>query len=151
VSHAYARNYVHLIFGTKDCRPWIRDPNRMHAYLIGIAKEYKIDVKRIGGTNDHVHVLMALPPRIAVATIVCKMKASSSKWMGDEGHLFAWQEGYGVFSVSVSNLAAVSNYISRQEEHHRKRSFRQEFAEFLKKHGIVSTAGKESEWGLCRP
>jgi len=143
MSHAYARNYVHLIFGTKDCRPWIRDPNRMHAYLIGIAKEYKIDVKGIGGTNDHVHVLMALPPKIAVATIVCKMKASSSKWMGDEGHLFAWQEGYGVFSVSVSNLAAVSEYISKQEEHHRKRSFREEFAEFLRKHGIVSTSGKE--------
>ncbi len=143
MSHAYARNYVHLIFGTKDSRPWIRDIGRMHACLIGIAKEYKIEVKGIGGTNDHVHVLMALPPKIAVATMVCKLKASSSKWMSDEGHLFAWQEGYGVFSVSVSNLTAVSEYIERQEEHHRKKSFREEFAEFLRKHGIVSTSGKE--------
>ena len=143
MSHAYSRNYIHLVFGTKDCRPWIRDPERMHGYLIGIAKEYKIDVKAIGGTNDHVHVLLALPPRFSVATIVSKLKACSSKWMSDSGHLFAWQEGYGVFSVSVSNLGAVSDYIGRQEEHHRKRSFREEFAEFLKKHGIVSTSRKE--------
>jgi putative transposase len=143
MSHAYSRNDVHLIFGTKDCRPWIRDPVRMHAYLIGIAKEYKIDVKAIGGTKDHVHALLAIPPKLSVATIVCKLKANSSKWMSDEGHLFAWQEGYGVFSVSVSNLPEVSDYIGRQEEHHRKRSFREEFAGFLRKHGIVSTSGKE--------
>ena len=143
MSHAHARNYIHLLFGTKDSRSWIRDPDRMHAYLIGIAKEYKIDVKAIGGTTDHVHVLLALPPRFSVATIVCKLKASSSKWMNDNGHLFAWQEGYGVFSVSVSNLGAVSEYIEKQQEHHRKRSFREEFTEFLRKHGIVPTSGKE--------
>jgi REP element-mobilizing transposase RayT len=143
MSHAYARNYIHLVFGTKDSRPWIRDPERMHAYLIGIAKEYKIDVKAIGGTNDHVHALFAMPPKLSVATIVCKLKASSSKWTNENGHLFAWQEGYGVFSVSVSNLEAVSDYISKQPEHHRKRSFREEFAEFLRKHGIASVSGKE--------
>lgn len=143
MAHAYSRNYIHLVFGTKECRPWIRDPDRMHAYLIGIAKEYKIDVKAIGGTNDHVHALLAIPPKLSVATIVCKLKANSSKWMNESGHLFAWQEGYGVFSVSMSNLAVVSDYIGRQEEHHRKRSFREEFAEFLRKHGIVSTSGKD--------
>jgi putative transposase len=143
MSHAYSRNYIHLVFGTKECRPWIRDRDRMHAYLIGIAKEYKIDVKSIGGTVDHVHLLLALPPKFSVATIVCKLKANSSKWMNESGHLFAWQEGYGVFSVSMSNLAAVSDYIGRQEEHHKKTSFREEFAEFLRKHGIVSTSGKE--------
>ena len=140
MSHAYSRNYVHVIFGTKEARPWIRDPERMHGYLIGIAKEYGIDVKAIGGTGDHVHALIAMPPRLSVATIVRTFKANSSKWMNESGHLFAWQQGYGVFSVSVSNLPAVCDYIGRQEEHHRKRSFEEEFREFLKKHGIESTA-----------
>jgi putative transposase len=145
MSHAYARNYVHVIFGTKECRPWIRQPAQMHAYMIGIAKEYAIDVKAIGGTTDHVHVLLAMPPRLAVANVVRVLKANSSKWMNEAGHLFAWQQGYGVFSVSVSNLVAVTSYIERQEEHHRKRSFQEEFREFLKKHGIESASGKALE------
>lgn len=140
MAHAYARNYVHLIFGTKGRRPWIREPDRMHAYIIGIAKEYAIDVVAIGGTEDHVHVLMTLPPKIAVAHAVRVIKANSSKWMNESGHLFAWQQGYGVFSVSVSNLEAVIDYIARQAEHHRKRSFEDEFREFLRKHGIASTS-----------
>ena len=143
MSHAYSRNYVHIIFGTKDSRPWIRDPNRMHAYIVGIAKEYAVDVKSIGGTQDHVHLLLALPPALSIANIVRVIKSNSSKWMNDEGHLFAWQRGYAVFSISVSNLAAVENYISRQEHHHRKRSFADEFREFLTRHGITTTSGKE--------
>ena len=140
MSHAYARNYVHLIFGTKDCRPWIREPDRMHACMIGIAKEYAIDVLAIGGTDDHVHLLMTLPPKIAVAHAVRVIKANSSKWMNESGHLFAWQQGYGVFSVSASNVATVCEYIARQSEHHRTRSFQDEFREFLHKHGIASTS-----------
>jgi REP element-mobilizing transposase RayT len=145
MSHAYARNYVHLVFGTKDCRPWIRQPGELHAYMVGIAKEYAIDVRAIGGTDDHVHILMALPPKISVAHAVRIIKANSSKWMNETGHLFAWQQGYGVFSVSASNLAAVCEYIGRQEEHHRKRSFREEFQEFLRKHGIAATSATKMD------
>lgn len=145
MSHAYARNYVHLIFGTKDCRPWIRDPHSMHGYMIGIAKEYTVDVKAIGGTTDHIHLLLALPPKLSVANVVRTLKANSSKWMNETGHLFAWQKGYGVFSVSMSNLQAVCDYIKRQEEHHQKRSFHDEFHDFLMKHGIPTTSGKELE------
>jgi REP element-mobilizing transposase RayT len=145
MSHAYARNYVHLVFGTKDCRPWIRQPDQLHAYMVGIAKEYAIDVRAIGGTDDHVHILMALPPKISVAQAVRVIKANSSKWMNETGHLFAWQQGYGVFSVSASNLPAVCAYIGRQEEHHRKRSFREEFQEFLRKHGIAATSATKMD------
>lgn len=145
MSHAYARNHVHLIFGTKDCRPWIRDSDRVHAHLIGIAKEYGIHVDAIGGTSDHVHILMALPPRLAVANVVRVLKANSSKWMNEEGHLFAWQQGYGVFSVSVSNVETVKRYIGRQEEHHRNKSYQEEFGEFLKRHGIGTASGKAME------
>jgi REP element-mobilizing transposase RayT len=112
----------------------------MHAYLIGIAKEYAIDVKAIGGTGDHVHALIAVPPRLSVATVVRTLKANSSKWMNESGHLFAWQQGYGVFSVSSSNVNVVCDYILRQKEHHRTRSFEEEFQEFLRKHGIESTS-----------
>jgi putative transposase len=143
MSHAYASNYVHLMFGTKDLRPWIRDPERMYAYMIGIAKEYGIDVQAIGGTSDHVHILISLPPKLAVANVVRTLKANSSKWMNDSGHLFAWQQGYGVFSVSVSNVSLVTRYIENQAEHHRKRSYQDEFQQFLKKHGILSESGKE--------
>ena len=145
MSHAYARNYVHLLFGTKDRRPWIRDCGRMHAYMIGIAKEHSIEVEAIGGTENHVHLLLALPPRISVAQAIRVLKADSSKWMNETGHLFAWQKGYGAFSVSVSNLAAVAAYIRRQEEHHRRRSFEDEFKEFLRRHGIGSQSGRETE------
>jgi REP element-mobilizing transposase RayT len=145
MSHAYARNYVHLVFGTKDCRPWIRQPDQLHAYMVGIAKELTIDIRAIGGTNDHVHILMVLPPKISVAHAVRVIKANSSKWMNETGHLFAWQQGYGVFSVSASNLPAVCDYIGRQEEHHRKRSFRDEFQEFLRKHGIAATSATKMD------
>jgi putative transposase len=138
--HAYARKYVHVIFSTKDRRPWIRQPDQLHSYMIGIAKELAIDVHAIGGTEDHVHLLMALPPRISVAHAVRVIKANSSQWMNETGHLFAWQQGYGVFSASVSNLQPVIDYIGRQVEHHRKRTFEEEFREFLRKHGLASTS-----------
>jgi REP element-mobilizing transposase RayT len=143
MSHAYSRNYVHIIFGTKDCRPWIRMPDKLHAHIMDIAKAYAIDVKAIGGTMDHVHMLLSIPPNLSVAMVVRTVKANSSKWMNDSGHLFAWQQGYGVFSVSVSNLPMVTQYIETQAEHHRKRSYGEEFQEFLKKHGIVSESGRE--------
>ena len=140
MGHAYARNYVHLIFGTKGQRPWIHQPDRLHAYIIGIAKEYAIEVRAIGGTEDHVHLLLTMPPRLSVAHAVRVIKANSSKWLNETGHLFAWQVGYGAFSVSASNVEAVCGYIGRQAEHHRRRSFEEEFREFLRRHGISATA-----------
>ena len=142
MSHAYARNYVHVIFGTKGGRASIREIDRMHAYLIGIAKEYGIHVDVIGGTSNHVHVLMPLPPRLAVANVVRVLKANSSKWMNENGHLFHWQVGYAAFSVSVSNLQTVDEYVRKQAEHHKKRSFEEEFAALLQKHGIEFTPDK---------
>jgi len=140
MAHAYARNYVHLIFSTKDGRPWIHQPDQLHACMIAIAKEYAIDVRAIGGTADHVHLLLAIPPSLSVAHAVRVIKAGSSKWMNENGHLFAWQQGYAAFSVSASNLEAVVDYIGRQVQHHCKYSFDEEFREFLRKHGIASTS-----------
>lgn len=141
MSHAYSRNYIHLIFGTKDRRPRIQAPlqPKLYAYLRGIAREYLIDIVEIGGGEEHVHMLLYLPPKVSLSTAVRVLKANSSKWMNENGHLFAWQEGYAAFSVSVSSLAAVKEYIRQQPEHHKKRDFASEYVAFLRKHGIDFT------------
>jgi len=90
----------------------------------------------VGGTENHVHILMHLPPKLALAKAVQLLKANSSKWMGEQGKDFSWQEGYGAFSVSSSNLDQVTRYIQNQEAHHRKSSFEEEFRALLRKHGV---------------
>ncbi len=141
MSHAYARNYVHLVFGTKDRHPWIKLPLQqpLWTYLAGIARDYGNDVLAVGGIEDHVHLLLCMPPKISVAAITRALKANSSKWMNESGHLFGWQQGYGSFSVSASHLHEVAEYIRNQAEHHRKRDFREEFLALLRKHGIPFT------------
>jgi putative transposase len=138
MSHPYVRNFYHLIFSTKERRPLIRPcfQNDVYDQLRYVAVEYGAAAEAIGGTEDHVHVLLQMPPKLAVAAMVCALKAKSSKWMGDHGHLFTWQSGYGCFTVSSSLTPVVRRYIDGQEAHHRKRSFEDEFAAILKKHGI---------------
>jgi len=141
MSHAYARNYVHLVFGTKDRRACLKPAvqEKLWPYLASIAHEYGIEVLAIGGGEDHVHLLLCLPPKLAVATIVRALKANSSKWMNENGHFFAWQQGYGAFSVSASNVNEVAEYVRSQAEHHARRDFREEFFALLRKHGIEFT------------
>ncbi len=90
----------------------------------------------IGGTENHVHILLHLPPKLALAKAVLLLKANSSKWMAEQRKDFSWQEGYGAFSVSSSNLDQVGRYIQNQEMHHRKNSFEDEFRALLRKHGV---------------
>lgn len=142
MSHPYARNHIHLVFATKHRRPFIRPAlrNDLYCYLRRVATDYGISIELIGGTEDHVHVLLNLPPKLSASSLVCAMKAKSSKWMNDAGHLFAWQNSYGCFSISASNLPKVKDYINRQEEHHRKRDFLEEFNTLLRRHGIETRA-----------
>lgn len=142
MSHAYCRNYVHLVFSTKERRDWIRDSSKLYESFRVIAAEYGVELTEIGGTKDHVHILFHLPPKISLATLVRALKAKSSKWINEEGHLFAWQEGYGGFSVSASNITATREYIRNQEEHHRTRSYEEEFASLCHKYGINFTREK---------
>jgi len=141
MSHAYSRNYVHLVFGTKGRRPWIPAPlqENLWRYLAGIARQYGIETAAVGGRADHVHLLLCLPPKISVATVVRALKANSSKWMNEQGHLFAWQQGYGSFSVSVSKVNDVAAYIRGQNEHHRRLDFRAELFALFRRHGIPFT------------
>lgn len=139
MSHAYSRNYVHLVFSTKGRRDWIRNPLHLAQMFRTIALTYGVELLEIGGTKNHVHILFALSPKIAIATLVRALKGKSSKWLSEEGHLFAWQEGYGSFSVGASQLQAAREYIRSQEEHHSKHSYEAEFLSLLKRYGIAAT------------
>ncbi|MGH9491886.1 MAG: IS200/IS605 family transposase [Terriglobales bacterium] len=144
MSHAYSRNHLPIIFGTKGRRANIKPAVQEHlwAYIRGIARNYKMDLEAIGGTDNHVHLLLVLPPKLSLADAIRAIKANSSKWMNENGHPFSWQIGYAAFSVSESLREAVVEYIRNQPEHHKKRTFEQEFLALLKKHGIVADPGQ---------
>jgi putative transposase len=135
VSHSYPQNNIHLVFSTKDRRKTIPKEmqGRLWAYIAAICQKNKIFVHAIGGTDDHIHILLQLSPTLALAQAILLIKAYSSKWMGKS---FTWQKGYGAFSVSASIVPAVVRYIQDQERHHRKMTFDQEFVALLKKHGM---------------
>ncbi|MBS1839773.1 MAG: IS200/IS605 family transposase [Acidobacteria bacterium] len=139
MSHTYAKNMVHVVFSTKNRRKIIAKDlqPKMWAYMAGICKNVDIFVVEIGGMEDHVHLLIQIPPKIALAKAVATIKANSSRWAGEQGHKFSWQEGYGAFSVSVSIADAVVRYIQNQELHHLKMGFDEEFIAMLKKHAVA--------------
>jgi REP element-mobilizing transposase RayT len=140
MSHAFVKNHIHLIFSTKDRQPSISKDVQpeLWSYVAGICRNQKMTAIAINGMSDHTHILFHLPPTIALATAIRLLKTNSSKWMNENEHehRFAWQVGYGAFSVSVSNTAIVAKYIRDQEKHHRKMTFEQEYRALLKKHGI---------------
>jgi putative transposase len=133
--------HCHLIFSTKDRRRLIADDwrERLHAYLGGAVRGCGGVAESIGGINDHVHLLMGLRATHRLADVLREIKASSSEWVHQKIGLraFAWQEGYGAFTVSASQLAAVKSYIARQEEHHRRRTFQEEYLQLLRQSGVA--------------
>jgi putative transposase len=131
---------VHLIFSTELRQPLICADIRsdLFAYLGGIVRELRGTALIVGGTCDHVHMLIRIRPAQSIAEIARIVKTNSSGWIRKKDHTeFAWQAGYGVFSVSESSVPAVTKYIATQEEHHKKRSFQEEFVAFLKKNKIA--------------
>ncbi len=135
--------YIHLVFSTKDRHPFLRDlalRSEMHAYLGGVSKKLKCPPVIIGGTEDHVHLLVHLGRETPQSELVKEVKRVSSLWVKQRDPAlngFSWQGGYGIFSVSSSNLDSVRDYIANQEEHHRKMPFVDEFRALLQKHGIA--------------
>lgn len=134
--------YLHLVFSTKERRPFLKDQilrSECHAYLGCISKKLDCPVILVGGVEDHVHILARESRSIAQADWVKELKRASSLWIKERDPAakeFAWQAGYGVFSVSFSHLEKVTEYIARQEEHHRVRSFQDELRAMLAKHRI---------------
>jgi putative transposase len=138
---SYTQLLYHFVFATKDRRPFLEPSigERLHPYLGGIIREQGGSAIGINGAGDHVHVFARLRQDRSVADILRALKANSSAWLHRTFPAladFAWQEGYGAFTVSASQKPRVKTYVEHQEEHHRKRSFREEFVELLQKHGI---------------
>jgi len=131
----------HVIFNTKDREPLITDTvqSRLYEYIGGTARNTGSKLLAIGGMFDHLHLLLSLGKQTCVADSVRDIKANSSRWIHEtfEGlHGFAWQSGYGAFSVSCSNADEVKRYIAEQPQHHRVRTFKEEFIAFLTRHNI---------------
>jgi len=139
--NAYVNLVYHTVFSTKHRRPFIKEDitDRLYAYLgAAIEGEGGRPIK-IGGIEDHLHIVCYLRQDVALSDVLRRLKSNSTSWV--HANLpglarFAWQEGYAAFTVSQSNIPGVSDYIAHQREHHRKRSFREELEELFAKHGI---------------
>jgi putative transposase len=141
MANTYTSLYYHIVFSTKNREPFIKKDmrERIWAFLGGIARENKMTALSIGGTEDHIHILLMAPPAMALSKMVQFLKGGSSKWIHEtfpEMRRFAWQDGYGAFTVSKSQLPDIVRYIQGQEEHHRAKTFQEEYLAFLQKHGI---------------
>lgn len=140
-SMSYISSYHHCVFSTKERRPFITPElrERLWPFLGGIARQNNMKAIEIGGVADHVHILLSLPATMPIAKAMQLIKGGSSKWIHEtfpDQRGFAWQEEYGAFSVSVSQVGKVIEYIKGQPEHHRRVTFQEEFLELLKRHGI---------------
>jgi putative transposase len=134
---------VHFVWSTKDRYPFINEESRkgLHGYLATICQDLGCHCFEIDGTKDHVHVATTLPRTLSQADLVEDAKKKSSKWFKVEGHSpmatkFAWQRGYAAFSVSQSRLQSVERYIQRQEIHHARINFQDEYRRLLIRHGV---------------
>ncbi len=137
----YSQLLLHVVFSTKRREPWITPDiaHRLYPYIGGIVRAEKGVLYDIGDIEDHVHMYLRWRPDGAVSDLMRTVKSRSSKWLHAEFpalHDFAWQEGYGVFSVSTSQEEAVKNYIRSQAEHHAKEDFRSELLRILRAHGV---------------
>jgi len=136
-----SRILVHIIFSTKDRQRFIKPEieQELFAYIAVVLNEHGAKPIKIDGTEDHLHILCGLPRTIAVCDLLEKVKKRSSKWIKTKGPQyceFSWQSGYGVFSVGESGVDRVKRYITNQKKHHRIATFKDEFREFLDRHGI---------------
>lgn len=137
-----ARVLLHIVFSTKGRAALLKDPelrSELYKYQGGILNKLGCIPILINGVDDHVHLLCALSRTISMAELIEKLKSASTSWVKKQGALherFAWQSGYGVFSVSESMLPVVKKYVENQEEHHKRMSFQEEFRAICEKHGI---------------
>jgi putative transposase len=132
---------VHVIFSTKDRMPLLDDSIRpeVHAYLATVARNNGCECYRVGGVADHVHLAIRLSRTLAASDLIEALKTESSKWLKRRSPAlaeFAWQAGYGIFSLGASDLEALIRYIDNQEEHHKTRTFQEEYRAFLKRYGV---------------
>jgi len=140
MAHTFANLLTHVIFSTKDRQPLVTPDLKpdLLSYMGGIIRNLRGKMIDSNARPDHIHCLLSLPPALAVDEALRVLKAKSSLWVREtrDRPAFAWQIGYGAFSVSYPNMPGVLKYIANQDQHHRKMSFQEEFVAFLKRHGI---------------
>ncbi|RLD49724.1 MAG: IS200/IS605 family transposase [Bacteroidetes bacterium] len=133
--------YVHITFSTKNRENRIDDKieTPLFEYIGGICKQMECNPIKVGGHQNHIHILCLLSRKVAQMTLLENVKKSSSKWVktqGDEYSNFYWQDGYGIFSINPTEIDVVEEYIKNLKEHHKKKSFQDEFRAFLKKYNV---------------
>ncbi len=141
MGQSLVKNYVHIVFSTKHRLSLIDDEieNELHGYLGGICNKLECHVIKVGGYNDHVHILCMLSKKVTLMKLLEELKSHSSKWIKTKGEKyknFFWQNGYGAFSVNPSEVDRVIKYIANQKEHHKKKLFKDEYRGFLKKYEV---------------
>jgi putative transposase len=142
MANTYASLHYHVVFSTKDREPWITTDieARVWSYLAKLATEHGMMALRIGGLEDHLHLVLSLPPSLSVSKAVQLLKGNSSRWIRQTCpalEAFRWQDGYGAFTVSKSALPSTILYVERQRETHLKRTFQQELRGLLSRHDIA--------------
>jgi putative transposase len=139
MSHSHCHLATHIIFATKNRQTWLKTSFRQNlfAYIGGTITQIEGHRISINGVEDHLHILCLLPKEKSISEFVRIVKASSSKWIHENHNAeFSWQEGYGAFAVSISNIEQVKEYIENQEEHHKKIDYQKEMNKYLKAHGF---------------
>lgn len=142
MGQSLVKNYIHIVFSTKYRQPLIHPPveNELHAYLGGICNNLECHTIKIGGYTDHIHILCMLSKKIALMKLLEEVKSHSSKWIKTKDEKlknFYWQDGYGAFSVKPSEVDVVIRYIENQKEHHSKKTFQDEYREYLKEYEVL--------------
>jgi len=140
-ANTYTSLHYHVIFSTKNREPWLvpHIEQRIWEFVGGVARAHRMTALQVGGVEDHLHALVTAPPTIAPFQIAQYLKSDSSKWIHEEFPTlrnFRWQDGYSAFTVSKSNIPKVIKYIQNQREHHRKRTFQEEYLDFLRENGV---------------
>jgi putative transposase len=141
MANTYPALQYHVVFSTKGREPWLSEEicQRLWPYFGGIARKNGIKALEVGGVADHVHLLLVIPPILSLSKAMQLIKGASSRWLHQNYPAlsgFGWQDGYGAFTVSESQISSVSDYIRGQPEHHRATTFTEEYQIFLQQHGI---------------
>ena len=141
MANTYTQMYIQIVFAVKRRQNLIQKKKKdeLHKYICGIVNGKEQKVYAIGGVEDHIHILVSIKPNIAISDLVRDIKANSSKWINENEFVrgkFQWQEGFGAFSYAQSQLDNVIAYINNQEQHHQKKTFKDEYLTLLQKFNI---------------
>ena len=151
MANTYSQIYLQIVFSVKGRQNLISKnwKEELYKYICGIVNGKEQKVYAIGGVADHIHILVSIKPTIALSDLVRDIKANSSKWINEKGFIkgkFQWQEGFGAFSYAHSQLDIIIAYINNQEQHHLKKTFRDEYTELLQKFNVQCDENYLFEW-----